>query len=304
MIGRELGHLKSNHAKMRRAGFAVLRLIQAVDASVVPDKFQTAFPTLALGRFLNWLRESEITADRAGLLRCQDANVAYSAMIRQLHGLPEGNIFLDPNNPAFDEEAIIRNFQHWQNEPLVKFIVYAKRFSADAPFIADRLAALKAWEKSGRYQEVLSRAAGKTTPQLLTIETVVLKNISPEGSKIYPYVIAKDDSGNELFKTRTGLPTSDADWKDINVTTGMAEGRPIFFEVWESRTGTDRLLGGFYIQPVQSDSQYNVRLRKDWTDRVTDVNPSFAQVKVRIDDKPSEAQRTGGQTNGVPVKAH
>ena len=119
VIGRELGHLKADHDRMHQFGLAVLALIQAVDASILPDKFQNALPTLAFGRFLSWLRESEITADRAGLLCCQDPAIAHSAMIRQLHGLPEGNSYLDPANPNFDEDAIIRNFQQWQYQPLV-----------------------------------------------------------------------------------------------------------------------------------------------------------------------------------------
>jgi Zn-dependent protease with chaperone function len=285
VIGRELGHLKADHDKMRQFGLAVLALIQAVDASIIPDKFQNALPTLAFGRFLSWLRESEITADRAGLLCCQNPAIAYSAMIRQLHGLPDGNSYLDPANPEFDEDAIIRNFQQWQYQPLVKFIVHAKRFSADTPFVPDRLASLKTWVKSGKYAELLNRPLPDDAAKILTVETIVLRNIAIEGAKVYPYVIAKSDKGAELFRTKTGLPASDVQWLNINASLGSTEAQPIFFEVWESRKATDRLLGGFCIQPVQSESQYNVRLIKDWAGRTTDVNPSFVKLKVRVEDR-------------------
>jgi Zn-dependent protease with chaperone function len=287
LVGRELGHLKANHSQMRRAGFAILSLIRTVDASAIPDKFQNALPTLAMGRFLSWLRESELRADRAGLLCCQDVKVAYAAMTRQLHGLPDGNIFLDPSHPDFDEKQIIRNFQQWQSQPLVRFIIYAKRSSADAPFIPDRLAALKAWSKTDRYQELLNRSNSRLAPKILTLESIVLKNISPKGSKVYPYVIAKEESGAKWFQTKTGPFGPDVAWEDINSTTGTSTGRPIFFEVWEDRMGTDRMIGGFYILPADNQAEYVVHVSKDWSERVTDISPSFARVKVRIEEKVS-----------------
>jgi len=63
------------------------------------------------------------------------------------------------------------------------------------------------------------------------------------------------------------------------------EGKPIFFEIWESRTGYDGLIGGFFVQPTLSANEYNVRIIKDWQERITDTSPSFAKGKVRIQDK-------------------
>jgi hypothetical protein len=249
---------------------------------VIPDKFQRALPTLAFGRLLNWMRESEITADRAGMLCCQNPKSAYSAMIRQMHGLPAEMKILDPEDPTFDEERIIRNFQRWQYEPLVKFIVYAKRFSADSPFIPDRLAALKGWVKSGRYDELLRRGQGLEEPKILTLETIVLRNIAPPGAKSRLYLVAKTESGDTLLKTSLGPPKPDVFWDRINVTTGTANGQPLFFEVWEDTSTWDRLVGGFHLQVTSNQSDYNVAVSKDWNERTTDTNPSFAKVRLRV----------------------
>src|SRR5258708_1541910 len=107
--------------------------------------------------------------------------------------------------------------------------------SADAPFIPDRLAALRGWVKSGRFAELLNRSDAKTAPRLLTIETIVLRNVAPEGSKVYPYVVAKHEPRKELFKTKVGPAGPDVFWENINDSSSTTEGRPIFFEIWESR---------------------------------------------------------------------
>lgn len=252
---------------------------------MIPDPYQNALPTLAFGRFLNWLRESEITADRAGLLCCQNPKTAYNALIRQLHGLAEGRGYLDPADQNFDERRIIANFQRWQNEPLVKFIVYAKRFSAESPLIPDRLAALKAWVKSGRYDEILKRSSSPAEPKLLVIDWLVLKNVTALGS--VPYVVVRDEDGKEVLRTPQGPKDSaDVNFDDLETTLGGAVGEPIFFEIWDG--SRQKIIGGFFVQASEDAAVQNVRIQKDWKERVTIVSPSFAKAKVRVEDKVKE----------------
>src|SRR5262245_13597111 len=94
VVGHELSHIKSGH---------VLYYQVAMLLPVLAEMLGTA--TLGIGALLSlplevalirWQRMSELTADRAGLLACQDINAATMAMIK-LAGLPAK--FFDQVNP-------------------------------------------------------------------------------------------------------------------------------------------------------------------------------------------------------------
>ena len=82
--------------------------VQAINVAVVPDKYQAVLPTLGLGRLYTWCRESEISADRAGLLCCGEPKVAYQAIMRLQHGLNPDSPWIDPEAKDFDPEAVIK----------------------------------------------------------------------------------------------------------------------------------------------------------------------------------------------------
>lgn len=84
VVGRELGRIKLGHVDERTKAYAIFTALQSVNLAVVPDRYQLALPTLALGRLMSAFREMEFSADRAGLLCCQDTDVAFQAMLRQL----------------------------------------------------------------------------------------------------------------------------------------------------------------------------------------------------------------------------
>ena len=150
VVGRELGHIKCGHPDLKRKAYAVLSAIQAIDAAVVPDRYQNVLPLLALGRLLTWCRESEFSADRAGLLCCGEPKAAYEAIMRLQHGLRADSPWIDPDAKGFDPQAVIRNFQDWQYQPFVKFILYIKQQPLEHPYYQERLAMLKTWADTGR----------------------------------------------------------------------------------------------------------------------------------------------------------
>ena len=87
VVGHELGHVKCDHLELKQKAFVLLSAVQAISLTIVPDRYQAVLPTLALGRLYTWCRESEVSADRAGLLCCGDPKVAYVAIMRLQHGL-------------------------------------------------------------------------------------------------------------------------------------------------------------------------------------------------------------------------
>ena len=149
VVGHELGHVKCGHQDLKNKAFGLLSAVQAINLAVVPDKCQAVLPTLGLGRLYTWCRESEISADRAGLLCCGEPRVAYRAIMRLQHGLNADSPWIDPEKPDFDAEGVIKDFQQWQYRPFVRLIVDLKRHALVHPFVPERLAALKAWADTG-----------------------------------------------------------------------------------------------------------------------------------------------------------
>ncbi len=114
VIGHELGHAKCQHMRLKVVGSAVLKILEAfpvVDPSVLP--------TLGLGCLLSWSREAEIAADRAGLLCCQDLELAQQAIIRLHCGIPRDSTWVNPETPDFDADKVIADFRAWENQPFV-----------------------------------------------------------------------------------------------------------------------------------------------------------------------------------------
>ena len=158
IVGRELGRVKCDQIRLKRTAYGILAAIQLIDVAAIPDKFQRVLPTLAVGRFFEWCREAEISADRAGLLCCASPEVAYSALMRLLHGLKADSIWINPGKD-FDAAALVAQFERWENKPFVKFLVHIKHCPQEAPFIPERIAALKYWAEKGPYRQILRAGA-------------------------------------------------------------------------------------------------------------------------------------------------
>ena len=126
----------------------ILRLLSQADLEAGPD----LLPSLGMGFFFTWCREAEISADRAGLLCCQDADAARQALLRLLHGLPADSPWIDPKHPEFDPAKVVASFRRWENEPFVKFWLTVRKLGAAHPFIPQRIASLTLWAKGEKYR--------------------------------------------------------------------------------------------------------------------------------------------------------
>ncbi len=256
VVGRELGHIKCGHSELKRKSYAVLFTIQAMDISLVPDKCQNILPQLALGRLLSWCRESEFTADRAGLLCCGEPRPAYEAIMRLQHGLRADSIWIDPDAKGFDPQAVIRQFREWQYEPFVKFILDVKRQPLEHPYYQERLAMLKAWVDTGAYRKILERSAPSSDGQLIVVVKIQAFELADEGQTVDPYVIVMDGD-RQVLRTRYASAVREAKWSGFKPTDAGVEqprafqnGQPLFFEIWDRNYVTDSFIGGFVIYPV------------------------------------------------------
>ena len=149
VIGHEIGHMKSGHIlyyQMAQYFHVIAAMIDKVTlglGAVLSTPIQIAL--------LNWKRTSEFTSDRAGLLVCQDPNVAIGAMIK-LAGLPKkyfGKFNADDFNPQAKDCS-------GMDESRLDWIAKAVSIMGQShPWTVMRANEFLRWIDSGEYDRVL-----------------------------------------------------------------------------------------------------------------------------------------------------
>ena len=282
IVGHELGHLKCNHLELRSAAYGILVAIQGINLAVVPGQRQVLLPTLAFGRLCSWMRESEISADRAGLLCCQDPQVAFNALSRLLSGLGASSTWIDPNAPDFNADALVQEYRQWESEPFVAFVQHVERFAAESPFIPERVYALKLWSESGDWETLLARQEASADEKcLIVIDAIAVSGLALKGQFVDPYVMAYD--GYRSLLTTSAMNECDAAaWRSINVSCEHLDGKPIYFEIWDDNYVQDSFVAGFTVFPKRpSEGGQEVLLHEslvwNWKERTNTTRQGHAQ---------------------------
>jgi Zn-dependent protease with chaperone function/RNA polymerase subunit RPABC4/transcription elongation factor Spt4 len=155
VIGHELGHYKSGHVLYYTLADFLIRA-----GSFAGELTLGIGNLIALGiqvPLLHWQQMSELTADRAGLLACQDLDTAIRSDIK-LAGIPYSR-----KQQVNQEEWIrqVKEFEGLDAELLKKLIKYFVLLNplggATHPFSVMRTQYLMDWVESGGYQKVISR---------------------------------------------------------------------------------------------------------------------------------------------------
>lgn len=145
MMGHELGHMKCGHKRYHM-------FTEAMYMPVVNSDFKIWMSLIKMP-LLNWYRYSDFTADRMGLLCCQDIHVALSTMIK-MAGLPKKyhNMI---NIEAFVRQAADFNNNHTSS--VDKLIKYLSINAASMPWLVLRAAELLKWYQSGEYDRIINQ---------------------------------------------------------------------------------------------------------------------------------------------------
>lgn len=153
VIGHELGHIKSKHVIYHMLAAYLLQGISNVPIiGAVPEVF-----LLALQK---WSRMSEFTADRAGLLACQDVDATLTAIVKG-SGIP-AKYFDRINIDTFLREARdIEEDLDWSSNMMLKVVNAVKN---NHPWTLLRALELKKWVDSGEYQNILDTYKAKRCP--------------------------------------------------------------------------------------------------------------------------------------------
>ena len=141
IIGHELGHIKSNHMLYHMMANVINMIIDAIPGgNLVAAPLQYAL--------YYWDRMSEFTADRAGLLCCQDKDAAIR-MFMKMAGLPLKE-YNNTNYQTFVQQAA--DFKQLDYDGMSKLIKFISIADASHPWTVMRAAELLNWINSGEYK--------------------------------------------------------------------------------------------------------------------------------------------------------
>ena len=152
LIGHELGHIKSGHALYRTISESLINTLIEVISSVTLGIGALPAQSIKVA-LLQWYRMSEFTADRAGLLACQDLNACLRLELK-LAGLPKGS-----NIEAFEKSFIKQatEFKEFDMQNVNKFMKFISTAFNTHPYSVLRASQLIDWEKSDEYKNILTR---------------------------------------------------------------------------------------------------------------------------------------------------
>lgn len=144
IIGHECGHIKSNHML-----YHMMAQLINTSIDIVPGGRLFAAP-LQFALYY-WSRMSEFTADRAGLLCCQNMKAVARAFIK-MSGLPR-NQYKNIDPKTFVEQA--RNFQQMDYEGLNKVVKSMSIARSDHPWTVMRTSQLIDWVSTGEVERIM-----------------------------------------------------------------------------------------------------------------------------------------------------
>ncbi|MCW5937113.1 MAG: M48 family metallopeptidase [Fimbriimonadaceae bacterium] len=151
LMGHELGHIKSGHLLFHSIAAVIFPLLEAIGRRTL-GLGDTLGIGLALA-FLEWSRQAELSADRAGLLCAQDFNLSASA-----------NLLLTAGPSRLNNEASVESFldqsRAYQDMSAldsigkaIVFFFYGSRMTHPMP--VHRTKELEKWYLSGAYERLV-----------------------------------------------------------------------------------------------------------------------------------------------------
>jgi Zn-dependent protease with chaperone function len=149
VIGHELGHIKSQHMLYHTMAILLADLLgTATSGFSIPGAILSQGLLYA---FHYWMRKSELTADRAGLLTVQDPEVSISCMLKLAGG--SRRLADDLNVEEFTRQAdLYDDLDESLLSTTYKFLLMQRQTH---PFPALRAREIKEWAASEQYMRLL-----------------------------------------------------------------------------------------------------------------------------------------------------
>jgi Zn-dependent protease with chaperone function len=145
LLGHELGHVLSGHAVYRTMIIILTNFMLRL--AWFPIGAMVLYGIIAA--LYEWWRKAELSADRAGLLACQDP----AASLRLAMKLAGGGDLSEVDTTAFLEQAAEYERAGDLRDSILKILLVAFR---SHPMPVARAAEIRRWVDSGSYQRILS----------------------------------------------------------------------------------------------------------------------------------------------------
>lgn len=177
VIGHELGHVKSNHMlyhMMAQVINVVVSMIPFGDVASLPLQYALYY----------WSRMSEFTADRAGLLCCQNKDAAIRAFMK-MAGMPIKQ-YGDMHYDTFIQQA--KDFKLLDYDGMNKVVKLISIADESHPWTVMRAAELLNWIGSGEYQSLIGVPTGDSVIGFDDEKPIVITNASDKQSRKNKYL--------------------------------------------------------------------------------------------------------------------
>lgn len=163
VIGHECGHVKSNHMLYHMMAQVINYIIDSIpfgNVAAAPIQYALYY----------WDRMSEFTADRAGLLCCQNKDAAIRSFMK-MSGMPIKQ-FEDMDYATFIQQA--KEFKQLDYDSLNKIIKFLSIADASHPWTVMRSAELLNWINQGFYGKFIpqSRISGGKDVNKAVIDSI------------------------------------------------------------------------------------------------------------------------------------
>ena len=294
IIGHELGHIKAKHLKTHFLGSTLV-------GALVGDRSKNAtfkadfIAAMSIGTLLHWYRESEYSADRAGLICVGgDIKVAKQALLRLIHQTKPSNKLFDPSHPDFDAQLVLKNQLRLRDEPFVKVISYLRQWRQTHPFIPERCAALGMWSLSAEYQTIVERPKSAPTERSIVITSIEVKNV-PKVDTYVPFVdsgaadpFVKLTHAGSTAQTSHGVDLVDAVWSEPNIKLAYSDGAGLILELFDYNAALSNTFIGSCLLPIPSTGKsgtIKADVRLDVLTSSTIVDRPTVTVQYRIEPK-------------------
>lgn len=176
IIGHELGHIKSEHVQYHMIGSYIKILGDQFLESTIIGSIISSGLELA---FYEWFRRSELTADHAGLLVCQDLKSAISALAK-IGGYPvEFYDSLDPNEFLLQAQEFADLDENLYNK-VAKTVLLLE---STHPWTVLRARELMLWVQSGEYSRILHRCSTWIDKEIDRLTALTDKAVERHGQK-------------------------------------------------------------------------------------------------------------------------
>jgi Zn-dependent protease with chaperone function len=160
-IGRQIGHIKCDHIFYRALSSGGLESLEFVFGKWVQELIKSFFGKISDLILVDWVLASEISADRAGLIACQDMQTAQKALLNFTLAVPIEVVELNVED-YLEQAKVIKEKQKVVLENLPKSVQKgigrwqrSDRLASDHPFISQRMKALQEYAECKAYRKLL-----------------------------------------------------------------------------------------------------------------------------------------------------